>query len=126
MEEVSRLRSQLLVQQQWLPTIAAFKLFQTASFKEFLIRCRESFRAGVITTTFEEVMSSHPEVDLRNHEGYDPKVVETADDNLMKAVLSPLSFPFLEDLRSSDRLRTFEEIILSTVDEDEAYRRRTE
>lgn len=109
MEGVSHLRDQLLVQQQWLPTIVPFKLFQTASFGEFLIRWIESFRAGVVATTLEEIMESHPEVDLRNHEGYDPKVIETADDDLMKAVLSPPLFPFLEDLRSFDRVHTFKD-----------------
>lgn len=34
--EVSRLRGQLLVQQQWLSTITWFKLFQTATFGNFL------------------------------------------------------------------------------------------
>lgn len=95
-----------------------FKLFQTIAFGEFLVRCIESFRAGVVTTTLEKVMESHLEVDLPDHEGYNPKVVETADEDLMKAVLSLLSFPFLEDLRSSSRLRTFEEIVASMVDKD--------
>lgn len=68
-------------------------------------------------------MESHPGVDLRDHEGYNPRVLETVDDDVMKAILSPPSFPFFEDLRSFSRLHTFEEIVASTVDEDENYHR---
>lgn len=64
----------------------------------------------------------HPKVDLRSHEGYDLRAVEVADDNLMKAVLAPPPFPLLEELRNSSRLRSFEEIIMSPIDEDEDYR----
>lgn len=71
-------------------------------------------------------MESHPEVDHCAHEGYDPHSVELPDDNLIKAVLVPPPFPFLEKLRNSSRLRSFEEIIMSTTDEDEDYRRLTE
>lgn len=48
-EDVSRLRGQLLVQQQWLPTITAFKLFQTSTIGEFLNRCVKSSKASAIT-----------------------------------------------------------------------------
>lgn len=120
---MNRLRGQLLTQQQWLSTITAFKLFQTALFGEYLLQCLESFRAGVVTTTLDEVMESHPEVDLRSHEGFNPQVVETADDDLMKAVLSPPAFPFLDELRTSTRLCTFEEILSSPLDEDLDYHR---
>lgn len=70
-------------------------------------------------------MESHPKVDLRSHEGYKPEVIETADDDLMTAVLNPPPFPFLEELRSSSRLRTFEEILSSPLDEDQDYFRLT-
>lgn len=49
-------------------------------------------------------------------------MIETADKDLMKAILSPPPFQFLEELRSSPRLRTFEEIFSSTLDEDLDYR----
>lgn len=68
-------------------------------------------------------MESHPEVDLRGHQGYNPKVVETADDDLMKVVLTLHVFPFLEDLCSSSHLGTFDEILASTIDEDLDYHR---
>lgn len=70
-------------------------------------------------------MESHPKVDLRGHEGYNPEVIEMADVDLMKAVLDPPPFPFLEELRSSTRLRTFEEILSSPVDENQDYHRLT-
>lgn len=60
------------MQQKWLPAIAVFKLFQTSSFGEFLISCLESFKAGVITKTLDDVMANHPGLDLRSHEAYDP------------------------------------------------------
>lgn len=122
-EEVNRLHGQLLTQQQWLPTITVFKLFQTVAFGEYLLHCVESFRAGVVATTLDEVMEAHPEVDLRNHEGYNPRVVDTADEDLMKAVLSSPAFPFLEELQSSSRVHTFEEIISSSLDKDLDYQR---
>lgn len=96
-----------MVQQQWLPAIAVFKLFQTSAFREFLISCLESFKAGIVTKTLDDVMSEHLGLDLWSHEAYDPQVVETADDDLMKAVLSPSAFPFLDNLRSSTRIKTF-------------------
>lgn len=68
-------------------------------------------------------MESHPEVDLRNHDGYNPRAVESANNDLMKSVLRPPPFPFLEELRSFSRLRTFEEILSSLVDEDLDYHR---
>lgn len=70
-------------------------------------------------------MSEHPTLDLRSHESYDPQTVESADDDLMKAILSP-PFLLLDDLRSSTWLMTFEEIFSSTIDEDEDYRRLTD
>lgn len=63
-EEVSRLRGQLFVQRQWLPTIRAFKLFQTLTFGEFLIGCLESFNAEVATKVLEDVMAAYPGLDL--------------------------------------------------------------
>lgn len=63
---------------------------------------------------------------FRAHESYDHLAMETTDDNLMRSVLSPPIFPFLDDLRSSSRLRTFEEILGSAVDEDEDYQWLTE
>lgn len=41
----------------------------------------------------------------------------------MRAVLNPHALPFLDDLREFTRVRTFVEILASTVDEDEDYRR---
>lgn len=63
-EEVSRLCGQLLVQQQWLPTIASFKLFQTSPFGEFLVGWLESFKSAIITKTLDDVMSEHPSLDF--------------------------------------------------------------
>lgn len=73
--------------------------------------------------TLDNVMFEHPSLDLRSHELYDPQFVESADDDLIKAILNPPAFPLLVDLRRSDRLKTFEEILSSAVDEDEDYRR---
>lgn len=70
-------------------------------------------------------MESHPELELRSHDGYNSEAIKTADDDMMKAVLNPLAFPFLEELRSSTRVRTFEEILSSPTDEDQDYLRLT-
>lgn len=94
-DEVSRLRGQLLVQQQWLPILPAFKLFQTCSFGEFLIGCLESFKSGVVTKTLDDVMTAHPDLDFTTHESYDPQAIVSANDDLMKAILSPPVFPLL-------------------------------
>lgn len=71
-------------------------------------------------------MSKHPSLDLPAHDSYDPQAVQSADDDLMKIVLSPPRFPILDDLRSLSRLKTFEEMLSGTVDEDEDYRWLTE
>lgn len=76
----------------------------------------------MITTTLENMMGSHPGVYPRSHEAYDLHVVESADDDLIKVVLALPSFPFSKDLHTSTCLRTFEEILSSTGDEDEDYR----
>lgn len=68
-------------------------------------------------------MSTHPGLDLTGHESYDPKAIQQVDNDLMKYVLSALSFPLLDSLRSSNRLMTFEEILAISVDEDEDYLR---
>lgn len=47
--------------------------------------------------------------------------MESADDDLMKVVLSPPVFTLLDDLRSLDQLKTFKEILSSAVDKDEDY-----
>lgn len=39
----------------------------------------------------------------------------------MRIVFDAYSFPFLESLWSSERLKAFEEILSSTTDEDEDY-----
>lgn len=52
--------------------------------------------------------------------------METANDDLMKAVLSSPVFSLLEDLQNSTRVRIFEEILYSLVDEDEDYSRFTD
>lgn len=57
--------------------------------------------------TLDNVMASHPNLDLRSHESYDPQAVEIADNDLMKAVLSPPSFPLLDSLRVSYRSNVF-------------------
>lgn len=77
---------------------------------------------GFITKTLDDEMAEHPSVELCAHESYDPRARELADDNLMRVVLTPPAFPFLEDMRSLSRLKTFEEILGSKVDEDEDYR----
>lgn len=123
---VSQLRGQLVAQQQWLPTITAFKMFQTISFGEFLISCLDSFKTGVVTKTLDDVMTSNPGLDFWSHELYDPAIVVSADDDLMRVVLALPHFPFLEDLRKAGRLRTFEEMLASTVDEDMDYYRHLE
>lgn len=43
------------------------------------------------------------------------------DDDMMKSVFGIPSFSLLDSLRSPDRLMTFEEILVSTVDEDKKY-----
>lgn len=88
-----------------------------------MINFLESFKSGIITKTLDDVMFDHPLLDLRSCECYDPNAMESADDDLMKAVLSPLAFPFLDDLQSSTWIKLFEEILSSPVDEDEDYRR---
>lgn len=108
-DEVSWLRGQLLFQQQWLPTIASFKPFQTLAFEDFLVGCLEFFKSAIITKTLDDVMSVYPFLDLQSFDGYDQQTVETADDDLMRAVLALSILPFLNDLRGSTRVRTFEE-----------------
>lgn len=54
--------------------------------------------------------------------GLTPHAVELADNNLMKAVLAAPQFSLLEELRSSSRLHSFEQILMSPTDEDEDYR----
>lgn len=71
-------------------------------------------------------MTSHPDLDLMTHESYDPQAVVTVDDDLMKPILNLFVFPLLDSFRISDRLMTFEEILLSTVDENEDYHRFTD
>lgn len=104
----------------------AFKLFQTTAFGKFLIRYLESFKSGVITKTLDDMMTTHPDLDLTTHESYETQAVATTDDDLMKAVLNPPAFPLLKNLRFSDQLMTFEEMLSSMVDEDEDYQRLTE
>lgn len=82
------LRRQLLVQQQWLPTITSFKLFQMWTFSEFLNRCAKFSKVGVATKILDDVMSAHPSLDLIRHESYDPEAILKADDDLMKSAIS--------------------------------------
>lgn len=98
-------------------------MFQTSAFGEFLIGYLESFNVSVITKTLDDMMSEHPTLDLRLHKSYDPQVVESVGDDLMKAILSPPPFSLLDDFRSSIRLMIFEKILSSTIDEDEHYLR---
>lgn len=63
-EELSLLRVQSLVQQQWLPTVAVYKLLQTVAFGEFLVGCLESFKMGLIAKTLDDVMVAYHSVDL--------------------------------------------------------------
>lgn len=64
-------------------------------------------------------MVNFPKLDLTRYDGYVAKSIGRADDNLIRAVYKPFSFPYLDPLQSLNRLMTFEEILASTVDEDE-------
>lgn len=46
-----------------------------------------------------------------------------ADDDLMRTVFDASSFQFLDSLRSSEILKTFEKILASTIDENDDYQR---
>lgn len=85
--------------------------------------CVESSKSGAITKALDDVMVAHPRLDPTGHESYNPEVIQQAGDNLMKSILGVPSFPLLDSLRSSDRLKTFKEILASSVDEDEDYLR---
>lgn len=74
-EEVSRLSGQLLVEKHWLPPITWYKLFQTATFVEFLNQCAESPKASAITKVLDDVMATHPDLDLTGHDSYDPEAI---------------------------------------------------
>lgn len=63
-EEVTQLRGQLLVQQQWLPMITCINLFKTVAFSDFLNQYAESSKASDITKAFDDVMEAHPSMNL--------------------------------------------------------------
>lgn len=122
-EKIVQLRNQLLVQQEWLPNITCFKLFENATFGDFLNQCTESSKAVAITQAVNEAIVDHPGLDLTGHESYDPDFISQAGDDLMTTVLNAPSFPFLDFFNSSGRVKTFEEILASTIDEDVNYQR---
>lgn len=97
----------MLVQQQWLPTILTFKLFQTSAFVDFLNQCSEIVKACAITLTVNEIMADFSKLDLTGYDGCDPKSICRANDDLMGAIYRAHLFPFLDSLRSSNRLITF-------------------
>lgn len=74
-----------------------------------------------ITQALNEVVADFPKLNLTGYDGYDTKLVDCVDDDLRRVVYNSPSFPFLESLRSSDRLMTFKEILASPVDEDDDY-----
>lgn len=53
------------------------------AFGEFLLRCLESFKTGLISKTLDDVIAEYPNVDFHAHESYDPLALESADNNLM-------------------------------------------
>lgn len=68
-------------------------------------------------------MTAHLGLDLTWHELYDPESIAQADDDLMKTVHNIPPFLFLEFLRSSGRVITFEKILANNIDKDEDYQR---
>lgn len=62
-------------------------------------------------------------LDLIGHDGYDAKIIGHANDDFMRAVYGAPSFPFIESLRSSNRLMIFKEILSYHVDKDEDNQR---
>lgn len=87
----------------------------------FLNQCSEMVCAGDITKTLNDVIADHPNRNLRGYDGYDSESIERADNGLMKVVYNAVTFTFLYLLRSFDRIITFEEILASSMDEDEDY-----
>lgn len=65
------------------------------------------------------MMVAHPGLDLTNHDFCDPEAILQVDDDLMKTVLSASTFPLLDSWRSSKRVMTSEELLATSVDEDE-------
>lgn len=83
------------MQQQWLPTIFAFKLFQTSIFGDILNQCSETIRVRAITQALNEVMPNHPVLDLTGYDGYDLESIDRANEDLMKAAYGASHFALL-------------------------------
>lgn len=71
------------MQQQWLPSITAFKLFHMCTFGEFLNRCFKSSKAKVTTKVLDDVRATDPSLGLTKHESYDPETILQVDNDLM-------------------------------------------
>lgn len=76
---------------------------------------------GRLLKTLNEVMADHPELNFIGYDVYDLESIERANDDLMKTVYNAPPSPFLDIFQSSDRLMTFEDILASSVDEDDDY-----
>lgn len=121
-QEVGRLREQLMVQQQWLSTIALFKVSHTSAFGDFLNQCNEPTKSATITQALNQVIMDQ-KLGLRSYDGYDAESIGHVNNDLMRFVYGVTSFPFLESLKSSDRLMSFKEILCCLVDKDDDYQK---
>lgn len=90
----ARLGDKFLVQQQWLPTIIAFKLLETSTFGDFLNQCSETVHPRAVIETLDDVMKDYLKLDLIGYDVYDPKSVGQANINLMRAILWSSSISF--------------------------------
>lgn len=119
-QEVVHLREQLLVQQQWLPTIPLFKVSQTLAFGDFFTQCSKTTKSATITQALNEVMVDQ-QLDHIGYDGYDAESIRHANDDLTRVIYGAPFFLFLEFLRSPNKLMTFKKIISCCVDDDENY-----
>lgn len=78
-----------------------FRQLRTSAFGEFLNQRAESLKAGAITKALDDVMPSHPGLDLTGHDFYDPEAIVEADGDLVRTVLGAPALPLLDSWRSS-------------------------
>lgn len=71
--------------------------------------------------TFNDIIVDHPDLDLRGYDGYDRKSIGREDDDLMKVVYNTPTSPLLDLLHPSNNLMTFEEIFVSSMDEEKDH-----
>lgn len=68
-------------------------------------------------------MADHHKLNLTGYDEYGLESIGRANEDLTKVVYNAPSFPFLDVLRSLDRLITFEKILVNPIHEDNEYQR---